>query len=205
MERTVAFYFGIGSRYSYLASTQIERLEADTGCRVLWRPLYSTDLMAARGMDPFRGTPPSGQYEPRFRTIDATRWARFYQVPYVDPDWSVHPWRRYALAAVAAGRLGNCAAFSRALFAAIFADGSAPIVDDGLAGLARFAGLPGDRLLAGLDDAQTEIDHRHNIQAALAAGVFGVPSFVVDGEMFWGNDRLVLLRHHLTATPAPGA
>src|SRR5262249_2828472 len=106
---------------------------------------------------------------------------------------SVHPWRRYALAAVAAGRLGNCAAFSRGLFAAIFADGSGPVDDERLAGLARFAGLPGDRLVADLEDPQTEIDHRHNIEAALAAAVFGVPSFVVDGEMFWGNDRLVLL------------
>jgi 2-hydroxychromene-2-carboxylate isomerase len=201
MQRTVAFYFGIGSRYSYLASTQIERLEADTGCRVLWRPVYGTDLMAARGMDPFRGTAPSGQYEAAYRTIDATRWARFYGVPYVEPAWAEHPWRGYALAAVAAGRLGNGAAYSHALFAAIFADGSGPLDDAGLAGLARFAGLPGDRLLADLADPQTEADHRHNIEAALAAGVFGVPSFVVDGEMFWGNDRLVLLRHHLLTPP----
>ena len=199
MQRTVAFYFGIGSRYSYLASTQIDQLEADTGCRVLWRPLYSTDLMAARGMDPFQGAAPSGQYEQRYRTIDATRWARFYGVPYVDPDWPSHPWRRYALAAVAAGRLGNAAAFSHALFAALFGDGAGPLGDDRLARLAVRVGLPGDRLLAGLADPQTEADHRHNIEAALAAGVFGVPSFVVDGEMFWGNDRLILLRHHLRA------
>ena len=201
MQRTVAFYFGIGSRYSYLASTQIEQLEADTGCRVLWRPLYSTDLMAARGMDPFRGAPSSGQYEARYRTIDAARWARFYGVPYADPDWSAHPWRRYALAAVAAGRLGNSAAYSHALFAAIFADGAGPLDDEALAELAKAAGLPGDRLLASLADEQTETEHRHNIEAALAAGVFGVPSFVVDGEMFWGNDRLVLLRHDLSTQP----
>ena len=202
MHRTVAFYFSIGSRYSYLASTQIARLEADTGCRVLWRPLYSSDLMAARSMDPFQGPPASGQYEPRYRMIDATRWARFYGVPYVEPDWSKHPWRRYALAAVAAGRLGNCAAFSHALFAAIFADGAGPIADDGLARLAVKVGLPSGRLLADLADSQTEAEHRHNVDAALDAGVFGVPSFVVDREMFWGNDRLVLLRHHLLAKGA---
>ena len=51
----VDFYYGLGSRYSYLASTQIERLEAETGCRVRWRPLYSGDLFAARGADPVPG------------------------------------------------------------------------------------------------------------------------------------------------------
>jgi 2-hydroxychromene-2-carboxylate isomerase len=40
----VDFYYGLGSRYSYLASTQIARLERDTGARVRWRPLYSGDL-----------------------------------------------------------------------------------------------------------------------------------------------------------------
>ena len=46
---TIDFFYGLGSRYSYLASTQLERLAAETGCRVRWRPLFSGDLFAARG------------------------------------------------------------------------------------------------------------------------------------------------------------
>jgi len=78
----VRFYYGQGSRYSYLASTQIERLQADTGCRVHWRPLYSGDLFRARGADPFAGPPVSGQYEWAYRRFDAACWADYYGVPY---------------------------------------------------------------------------------------------------------------------------
>jgi 2-hydroxychromene-2-carboxylate isomerase len=71
----VAFYYGLGSRYSYLASTQIARLDTDTGCRVHWRPLYSADLFQARGADPFQGRPVSGQYDWAYRRFDAACWA----------------------------------------------------------------------------------------------------------------------------------
>jgi 2-hydroxychromene-2-carboxylate isomerase len=58
----VEFFYGIGSRYAYLASTQLDRLAAETGCRFVWRPLFSGDLFAARGRNPFAGEPTSGQY-----------------------------------------------------------------------------------------------------------------------------------------------
>ena len=120
----VDFYYGLGSRYSYLASTQIARLEAETGCRVRWRPLYSGDLFAARGADPFQGRPVSGQYDWAWRRFDAECWADYYGVPFREPaDVRLEP-RRLALAATAAGRLGALERFSRRLFEAVFADGS---------------------------------------------------------------------------------
>jgi 2-hydroxychromene-2-carboxylate isomerase len=200
MERIVDFYYGIGSRYSYLASTQIAGLERDTGCRVRWRPFYSKDLMAARRMDPFIGPPPSGQYETPYRSTDAARWAAFYGIPYKEPDWPALDWRRYALAAVAADRLGACVAFSRQLFNAVFGAGTAPTDDAAFARLAEQAGLSGQRLVEMIDASETATQHQQTMAEAIAAGVFGVPSFVTDGAMFWGNDRLGLLRHHLGAS-----
>ena len=97
----VEVFLGVASRYSYLASTQIEALEADTGCKVIWRPLFSADLMALRGDSPFKGDPATA-----VRLRDTTREA-----------------------------------------------------------------------------------HKR--------GAFGVPTFFVDDRIYWGNDRLVLLRHHL--------
>ena len=61
---TVEFYYSIGSRYSYLASTQIEKLEAETGCRVEWLPLASRNY-AQRG-------PPSDQWAKPWRTVPAS-------------------------------------------------------------------------------------------------------------------------------------
>jgi 2-hydroxychromene-2-carboxylate isomerase len=80
--KTVRSYYAVGSRYSYLASTQMATLERQTGCEVVWRPLHSADLYALRGASPFEGRPVSGQYDWDYRRLDAERWADYYGVPY---------------------------------------------------------------------------------------------------------------------------
>jgi 2-hydroxychromene-2-carboxylate isomerase len=71
----VDFYCGLGSRCSYVASTQTRQLEAGTGCRLRWRPLHSFGLFQARGADPFQDRPVSGQYDWAYRRFDAGCWA----------------------------------------------------------------------------------------------------------------------------------
>jgi 2-hydroxychromene-2-carboxylate isomerase len=193
----VDFYYGMGSRYSYLASTQLARLAADTGCEIRWRPLYSGDLFAARGVDPFTGTPVSGQYEWAYRKRDAERWAAYYGVPYREPDDVRFDPRRLALACTAAARLGAVAAFSRRLFQVLFVDGVTPLDDDACVKLAAKAGLERRRFRAALEQPETAALLATTVEQALACGVFGVPSFVVGDEVYWGNDRLPLLRHAL--------
>ena len=192
------FFYGLGSRYCYLASGQIPRLEADTGCRVRWRPFYSADLFSARGADPFRGRPVSGQYDPDWRRFDAECWADYYRVPFREPtDVRFKP-RRLALAATAAARLGALEGFSRRSFQAIFVDGTSPLGDAALGRLAQEAGLDLAEFRGALDDPATAAAHQATVAAALAAGVFGVPSFVLDGRVYFGNDRLPIVRHVLT-------
>lgn len=65
--RTVDFYYSIGSRYSYLAATQLIALEQETGCHIQWHPINSVRLIAQRGINPFQGEPISGQYEWSYR------------------------------------------------------------------------------------------------------------------------------------------
>src|SRR5580765_2356200 len=85
MVASVEFFFSPASRYSYLAATQIEALERDTGCTVVWRPVHGPDIRALRGRDPFQGTALSGQYEPAYRQTDAEAWAALYRVPFREP------------------------------------------------------------------------------------------------------------------------
>jgi 2-hydroxychromene-2-carboxylate isomerase len=200
----VAFYYGLGSRYSYLASTRIERLAVDTGCRVRWRPLYSGDLFAARGRDPFAGPPPSGQYDWAYRRADAEAWADYYGVPYREPEDVRFEPRRLALAATAAARLGNVEAFSRRLFQALFVAGASPLDDAACARIAGEAGLDAAAFRAALDEPATGQALAETLSAALADGVFGVPSFVALGRLYWGNDRLPILRHMLLKRGATG-
>lgn len=199
MGRRVDFFYGIGSRYSYLASTQIDALERDTGCSVVWRPLYSSALMLKRGMHPFRQeTPPSGQYDWLYRRYDAECWAAYYGVPYTEPSDGIKEYERYALACVAADRLEHCKTFSQILFAAVFTEGRNVIADNDLRRIADRTGLDSEMLLRMIDEPETASHHERNLEDALAAGAFGVPTFASGGRMFWGNDRLVLLKDFLS-------
>jgi 2-hydroxychromene-2-carboxylate isomerase len=202
--RTVDFYYGIGSRYSYLASTQLEHLAAETGCRIRWRPLYSGDLFAARGRDPFHGQPASGQYDRAYRRRDAERWAAYYGVPYREPaDVRFHP-RRLALACTAAAAQGAAEAFSRRLFRALFVDGTSPLDDEACTSLARDVGLDRGAFRAALEHPKTAACLSATVQEAAERGLFGVPSFVVGAEIYFGNDRLPLVRHLLLENPQRG-
>ena len=193
----IDFYYGLGSRYSYLASTQLAGLAAETGCRLRWRPLYSADLFAARGADPFQGDPVSGQYDWAYRRRDAEAWADYYGVPYREPLDVRFEGRRLALAATAAGHLGAVERFSRRLFEAIFVHGTSPLDDAALADIAAEVGLDPGAWADEIASPGAAQALAATLRDALAAGVFGVPSFVVAGRVVFGNDRLPILRHLL--------
>jgi 2-hydroxychromene-2-carboxylate isomerase len=198
----VDFFYGLGSRYSYLASTQIAQLEADTGCRVRWRPLYSADLFALRGVDPFRGEPISGQYAWSYRRFDAACWADYYGVPFREPDDLEADWRLLALAATAADRLGAVVPFSRKVLDAVFVRGAAPLDAQACLRVADEAGLDQTAFAAALEAPGTADALAATVADAHVQGVFGVPSFVLGGEVYWGNDRLPIVRHRLLKADA---
>ncbi len=191
----VDFYYGVASRYSYLASVRIKALEDETGCSVRWLPICSRDLIVLGG-DPFDGGAGSGQYDWPYRRADAERWAEYYGVPYNEPDFDDYDPFELAMACLAAERLGAVAAYSRALFRAVFVDGG--VIDAArCAHMAVAAGLERAAFAAALSDPSLFEVHAARIEEAHGRGAFGVSSFFVGERLFWGNDRMVLLRHHL--------
>ena len=203
----VDFFFGPASRYSYLASTQLSAIEAATGCRFHWRALFSGDLLAGRGYSPFRGQPISGQYDWSYRQRDAEDWAAFYGVPFREPAAALKEEtvpRRLALYCTAAARLGAGVAYASRLFHAVFAEALASFDDDRLGAFATDVGLGQEALVAALEDPATAAALQATTQEALQRGAFGVPTFFVGERMYWGNDRLMLLQHHLAALANQG-
>ena len=196
--KTVRFYYSVGSRYSYLASTQVGKLERETGCQVLWRPLYSVDLYELRGVSPFEGEPVSGQYDWDYRRYDAECWAEYYGVPYKEPRGAVEfdP-RLLARACAAADALGAVRPYSESMFEAIFAEGLPEIGEGECLERAEAVGLSRDAFARELAWPGPERRLAETAAEAHSAGAFGVPTFVVDDRIFWGNDRLVLVRHFL--------
>jgi 2-hydroxychromene-2-carboxylate isomerase len=204
--KIVDFYYSIGSRYSYLAATQIDALQQATGCHVEWHPVNSVRLISQLESSPFEGKPVSTQYEWTYRELDAQRWAKLYGIPYLEPRGRVDfDSELLAQACTAAKRLGKVEAYSRSqsvgfaqsLFAAMFQDALAKIDDRECIVRAEACGIDVVDFQVALRSPETLTQLDRTIDSAVRAGVFGVPTFIVDGEIFWGNDRLVLLRHYL--------
>jgi len=192
----VDFYLGLGSRYSYLAASQIERIEARHDCRFVWKPIASGMLMDRAGSNPFRARA-SGQYDWAYREHDARSWAAHYGIPFREPaEFKVDP-AAPALACLAADAQGALVACCRELFNMIFVDGLA-IDAAALAALPGRLGLQAERFHQDFTAPGTLLRHEKLLDEAQKRGVFGVPTFFLGERMFWGNDRLVLLEAALT-------
>ena len=187
----VDFYYSIASRYSYLAASQLLLLVEETKCVVQWHPLNSLRLLKERGQSPLEGPVSSGQYDWTYRETDARRWAELYQIPFVEPRGRVeYDSESLALAATAAKRLGRVAEFSRELFLELFSGEVLRIDAEAYRRCAKKCGIPPDELVVEREAAATRGLLEQTMRAAHRVGVFGVPTFVVGRDLFWGNDRL---------------
>ncbi|MEO1092256.1 MAG: DsbA family protein [Pseudomonadota bacterium] len=192
------FVCGLGSRYSYLASTQLPRLEEVSGRRFEWYPVNSIALIRAAhgGRSPFDATTLRGQYDPAYRSRDAARWAEHFGIPYHEPDLGDLTPDDMAdacwLFEEAEARRVMCIA----LFETIFAEGRR-VTRDVVAAIA--AGLRPSRgeVFAGPMAERARASHEQALAAALRFGAFGVPTFVVDDQLFWGTDRVPLVERFL--------
>lgn len=186
----VDFFFGPGSRYSYLAATQLSSISETTGAVFRWRPVYSGELISRAG-----GTFKSPQ-DTEWRRRDAVRWARHYGVPFIEPKESAD-WRMIAFGCVAAGRMGAGERFGQAVLHLVYGQGLTPDLDH-LLELASVCNLDRTGLALELQSPETAKDYEQNLVDALAAGAFGVPTFVSEqGDVVWGQDRLPLLKDYL--------
>lgn len=193
MGAVVDFYFGVGSRYSYLAASQPDRIAAETGASFVWKPVSSPDLFPD-GRNPFFGPPVSPVYDFAWRHQDAKAWARLYGIPFREPDGRLSvDARLLARAAIAGGRLGAGEACSRRLMEAVFVDDRAELERDDLVACAGEIGLDCDVFAGLLDSPETETMRARNVAEAKLRGVFGVPTFAASDHLIFGNDRLPLL------------
>jgi 2-hydroxychromene-2-carboxylate isomerase len=185
-------YLGLGSRYSYLAFTQLPRIAAETGCRFNLLPISSVELIALRGPSPFSGAPVSGQYDWGYRQRDAELWAEHYGVPYVEPKKFPKDHRLFACACRAAERQEKLAGYMAKVFRAVFVE-NRELDRDLLVSLAA----DGEKLDRDIDDAEVDARVTADAKEAFRRGAFGVPTFFAGERMYWGNDRLVLLESYL--------
>jgi 2-hydroxychromene-2-carboxylate isomerase len=194
----VDFYFGIGSRYSYLASTQLAAFETETGARFNWIVVDSAKLFEARGQNPFAVPNGVGQYDWAYRRQDAEAWAEFYGVPFLEPHGRLKlDSHLFSLACTAARRMGAAEIYAQALFRAVFVEDLPAVDRDVCIARAGTIGLDTRAFAELLDSSETREEQEKTLREAVRRGVFGVPTFGLGSRLIWGNDRLVLLRHEI--------
>lgn len=211
----VDFFYDLACPYAYLAHGRVDAACARHGATVAWRPFLLGGVFRAIGTPdrPGEHMPPA---KAAMNLLDMTRWAAFHGVPFHMP--ATHP-NRTVLALRAVIASGDPVRASRALFHAYWARGLDVSRPDVVREALDQAGLDGAALVAKAEDPEIKDALRRATDEAIAAGVFGAPSFVVTVrdepgragavELFWGQDRLVLVEELLAggpvAEPAPAA
>ena len=193
----IKFFYGLGSRYSYLAASQIDIVKTQTKAEIEWLPLFSTRLFDKSKSDPFAPDNLRGQYTPEYRTRDAKRWAKLYEIPFVEPKTSDVDWSLHVQACLIAKELGAVEEYTSLLFDRTFGKGQPLKSHDDLLALAGQLGMDISAFRKKLLSNAKADDERNILEEADKLGIFGVPSFVVGKEVFWGQDRIPLLIHHL--------
>ena len=188
MASPIDFYFDFSSPYGYFASHKIDALAAKYGREVKWRPFLLGVAFKATGGAPLPSIPVKGPYHLR----DMLRTAKYlgvtYRHPSVFPISSVSACRAfYWLDASDPTRAKELA---KAFYRAYFIDDTDMSSADNVVAVSVRLGLKADEVRAGIADQATKDRTRAAVDKAIEIGAFGSPYIVVDGEPFWGSDRL---------------
>lgn len=196
--RRIDYYFSLTSPWSYLGHVRFGDLARRHDLAVAHKPINLPDVFAETGGLPLARRSPARQ---RYRMLELQRWRIKLAMPFhLKPrHWPFDPRLADGLAIAVVQAGCDPDAFLRRAFAAVWeeqldlADGRV------LTRLAADAGLDADPLLEAAKGADVAARYAANGRAAVVAGVIGAPSYVLDGEVFWGQDRLDLLADALAS------
>ena len=193
--KTFEFWFDFGSPAAYLAFTQIPSIEAATGAKAIYRPMLLGGVFQGTGNQSPANIPAKGKYI----FDDFNRFAKRYGVPFNNnPNFPINT---LLLMRGATGMLAQqpeqFLAYCNAVFQAIWVDAS-NMNDPAIVGAALLkAGFDPQKLMALANDQVTKDTLKASTTEAVSRGVFGAPTFFVDDQMFWGQDRLDFVKEAL--------
>jgi len=202
MPRTVDYYFSLLSPWAYIGHACFMDIAGRHGVRVNYKPVALAHVFAETGGLPLAKRHPARQ---RYRMFELQRWREkrglaFHLHPKFWPfDGNLAD--RLVIAAAAAGHDPD--RFLRAAFAAVWEGEQNLGEEHTLLALAQGAGLPAPALLEEAKAEATQRRYDANVRDAIAADAFGSPCYVLDGEVFWGQDRLELLDDALACGRKP--
>ena len=199
MPAPLEFYFDFSSPYSYLLSEQIEAVATKYGRAVRYKPTLLGAVFKATGMGPLTEIPLKGDYSRR----DFARSARFAGVSYNMPDPFPIPTVNTARALLWLQSTGSAKSvpFVHRALRAYFVQNRNVNEPAVIGELADELGIDPKAMVAALQDPAIKERLKAAVDESIARGVFGAPFVFIDGEPFWGNDRLPQIEKWLQYGP----
>jgi 2-hydroxychromene-2-carboxylate isomerase len=185
----IEFWYEFGSTYSYPAAMRIEQLAEVAGVALRWRPFLLGPILKEQGLNdsPFNIFAAKGRYMWRdLARICETGGLELKLPPVRFPQNGL----KAARLALIGETEGWTPAFTRAMFAANFAEQKDISDDATLRGALSALGVDADAAFAAANAPENKDALKRQTEEAASRGLFGAPSFTIGDELFWGNDRL---------------
>ena len=191
MAGPIEFWFDFSSPYGYVAAELIDGVAARHGRTVNWHPILLGPIFKAVGTQPLTMLPIKGEYSKH----DFARMARLHKVAFSLPE-------RFPIGTQVAARAFYLIAdhdaaqardFAGRVYRACFAEGRDVADPAVVMQLAAAAGVDTAALAEPLKGEAIKERMKAEVENAMRAGVFGSPHFIVDGEPFWGVDRIPMM------------
>ena len=198
MSAAIDFYFDFSSPYGYLMAERIDALAAQHGRQVTWHPILLGIVFKATGSAPLTL---QNAAKASYSLHDFERSARFMGIPYRHPD-------KFPLATQNAARAyywldgqdgATAQQFALAAYRALFVDNMDISAPETVLEIAAKIGVDRNILAAALQSPEIKARLKDEVDNAVKAGVFGSPHVIIDGEPFFGADRLPQIERWLAS------
>ena len=202
MPRQVDYYFSFQSPWAYIGHSLFRNVADTYDLKINYKPVVLVDLFSETGGLPLMKRHPVRQ---RYRMVELQRWRdkrglKFHLQP---AHWPFNARLADGVVIAAVEASLDPDAYLRRGFAGVWEDQLNLADPATLIKLADDSGLPGKQLVERSGSDAISAAYEQNRQDALTADVFGSPGYVLDGEVFWGQDRIELLAEALKSGRAP--
>ena len=187
MTSSIDFWFSVGSTYTYLSVMRLPEVAKQAELRFVPRPFSVRAIMREMDNVPFANKPVKAAY--MWRDVER-RATRYGLKPRLPAPYPLKEFDRANRVAIVAAQEGWCDAYLRATYRGWIERGEEAGSEPNLSASITEAGQDPSRVLVLAEAEETSRAYEAATAEAKRLGIFGSPTFVVDGELFWGDDRL---------------
>jgi 2-hydroxychromene-2-carboxylate isomerase len=195
-ERSIEYYDSMSSPWTYLGHLRFEALARRFDLVIRHKPMDLLKVWSVSGGLPLKQR---AQQRQAYRHQELRRWREFLGIPCnLEPAFHPVADRRACYLAIAAMHHKlDWSRLSYALLRAVWIEDRNIADHSTLVAIADENGMDGKALLAATETDEVKTEYERNTEEAIRIGVFGAPTYVYEGELFWGQDRLDLLEWRL--------